>query len=163
MFDIGWQSNEAVELVAAPTTYTMQTSRAAPRRLLIQGINRLARLAAMPARELAWRVLVLFVLWNISLYAPLFCIIHCHLAPWIIARFVPADHYEYICAFGHDAPDSSVSLPPVSALPPVIYPAVLVAATLLALILQLIGYFVAPALARSCLSASPPTPPPRTN
>jgi hypothetical protein len=109
-------------------------------------------------RKAAQTFLVLWLLWNIALHAPLCCIVHCHIAPWLIAR--TASHQRlFVCTFdiNTDSP-----LPPASTLPPVIHTATLTLAILLIVILTAVGWLTPALYSFSRYLAPPPTPPPRS-
>lgn len=111
------------------------------------------------ARRAAPRVLAILLLWNIALHAPFCCIVHCHVAPWLMTRTSSHQKPSFTCTFNVD---TNSSLPPVSALPPVFYPAILTLPIVLIVLLTAVGWLMSVSYTFSRNLAPPPTPPPRS-
>lgn len=110
-------------------------------------------------RRAAPNILAALLLWNIALHAPLCCIVHCHVAPWLIIRTSSYQKPFFTCTFNID---THSSLPPVSALPPVIRTAILTLPILLIVLLTAVGWLTFASDTFSHNPAPPPTPPPRS-
>ncbi|NWG19953.1 MAG: hypothetical protein HXY39_06455 [Chloroflexi bacterium] len=118
-------------------------------------------MVARYGRRVAARVVVLALIWCIGLHAPLCCIVHCHVAPWLLARLSNSAQPQFVCTLDHSANDRD-ALPPARSLPPVIYSAVIDSCALLTLLLIVTGWLVPAAFAPIFHPVPPPTPPPRS-
>lgn len=111
---------------------------------------------------LASRAVVFVTLWFVSVHAPCCCIVHCactesHAA---LARGAPLVA-QFACAVSHISGDTHESLPPVDALPPVMYPAIVEPIGELMLPLRAIDWFGVSQAVPVYRAIPPPTPPPR--
>ncbi|PMP75027.1 MAG: hypothetical protein C0183_20450 [Roseiflexus castenholzii] len=121
----------------------------------------IVRAAIHAARRAAQRMLALLLLWNIAFHAPFCCILHCHIAPWFLNRSPARQAPLFTCAFEHQS-DASASLPPLSALPPIVHAAVITIPVLLVVVLATVGWLTHVSSSFSRILASPSTPPPRS-
>lgn len=126
---------------------------------LPERILSIARAMPQTARRAALQALAVMLLWNIALHAPLCCIVHCHIAPWLIARTSAPQQPLFTCTFDVD---TNRSLPPVSTLPPVTHTAIITLPILLIVILTAVGWLTHASYTFSRTLAPPPTPPPRS-
>lgn len=110
-------------------------------------------------RRAAPTFLAVLLLWSVALHAPICCIAHCHIAPWLIARTSSQQHPFFNCTFNVD---TNSSLPPVSTLPPIIHTAILTLPILLIVLLTAVGWLTPAFYTFSRTLAPPPTPPPRS-
>lgn len=111
------------------------------------------------ARRAAPQVLAILLVWNIALHAPFCCIVHCHIAPWLMTRTSSHQKPSFTCTFNID---TNSSLPPVSALPPVFHVAILALPIVLIVLLTAVGWLMSVSYTFSRNLAPPPTPPPRS-
>ncbi|MDW8234858.1 MAG: hypothetical protein RMJ54_18960 [Roseiflexaceae bacterium] len=125
-----------------------------PRRL-----SPIAQAMLRAAGRAAPQVLAALLLWNVALHAPLCCIVHCHIAPWLIARTSSLQKPLFTCTFDTD---THSSLPPASTLPPVTHTAIVTLPILLIVILTAVGWLTPASYTFSHTLAPPPTPPPRS-
>jgi hypothetical protein len=100
------------------------------------------------------------LLWCVTLNAPLCCVIHCQLLPWLQQQFTAASTPRFVCAFDYHAHGES-NAPATNPLPTVVQPVVLT--TLLSLLPPAQSRGRVTRASASGLSAllMPTTPPPR--
>ncbi len=118
----------------------------------------LAQAILRTTRRAAPHLLTVLLVWNIALHAPLCCIVHCHIAPWLMMRTSSHQKSLFTCTF-KDSTDRS--LPAVSTLPPVIHAAILTLPLLLSVLITAVGWLTLASYTFSHDLAPPPTPPPR--
>jgi hypothetical protein len=113
------------------------------------------------ARRVLLRTLVLFLMWCVTLHAPVVCILHCQVMPWVQQLMIQPLPL-FVCDFGERTLNSDAPAPSSNHLPEIVHPIVL--ATLL-----LIGYTPFPVSATPIVQESPRyqplpplTPPPRS-
>lgn len=111
-------------------------------------------------RSTARHLPVLLLLWSIALHAPICCIIHCHIAPLIVTRLPVRLATLFTCTFEH-VTDAQPSLPPISALPPVVHAAIVTLPVSLIVLLIAVGWLMPVHHTHTRLLAPPPDPPPR--
>ncbi len=118
----------------------------------------LAQAILRTMRGAAPHLLAVLLVWNIALHAPLCCIVHCHIAPWVMIRTSSHQKPLFTCTFNHD---TDKSLPAASTLPPVIHTAILIPLHLLSVVITAVGWLTLASHTFSHDLAPPPAPPPR--
>ncbi len=113
------------------------------------------------ARRVVLRALVLFIFWCVTLHAPVVCILHCQVMPWVQQLMIQPLPL-FVCDFGERTLNPDTPAPSSNHLPEIVHPVVL--ATLL-----LIEHVLLPISATSVVQERPRyqplpplTPPPRS-
>ena len=107
------------------------------------------------------RAVLALLLWCITVNAPLCCIVHCQLVPWLQRQLTSASTPQFVCVFDYHAHGGDSNAPAQTPLPAVVQLAALTA--LLALLPPAMSrgrITLAPASGQSALLV-PTTPPPR--
>lgn len=107
------------------------------------------------------RAALVLLLWCVTLNAPVCCIIHCQLVPWLQQRFASQPVPQFVCVFAGHVQSGDSDAPAPGALPAVIQLIILTALlSLLPPALSRGRITLAPASGQSALLV-PTTPPPR--
>lgn len=111
----------------------------------------------------AQRLVVLATIWFVALFAPLVCILHCHVLA--LPTFHPTGQLLFVCHMPHAA---AVQQPPPTTLPArapllprILYDLLLTASLLLPVLVQVRDRVAHSSLALASYAYPPPTPPPR--